>query len=276
MKYMTFNSSCSYAGVANMLALYGMDTEDRAIALGMKLPYLFTREGDEYLAGPMLQSARWFDLYLNPLGFRMTERPLPVEQVPAYLKGQKTAMLGLRVEGEGKHAVVYVGHEGGKLLFLNNKWAHDPAPERLALTEAELTHRAGPTVMVATLEQIEPKETDLAGRMEESIPVIRQNLSDIGALCHSPQTAGTLRSKLDPLFRPLLLDGITMLDLLGETDLARRFSALQRGFLAALRQSPDTPVTLDEHLPITDLTAAAEKYIKLIESELTQYKTGGC
>ena len=30
MKYMTFNSSCSYAGVANMLAQYGIDT-DKAI-----------------------------------------------------------------------------------------------------------------------------------------------------------------------------------------------------------------------------------------------------
>jgi len=44
MKYMTFNSSCSYAGVANMLAQYGIDTYDRTIAQKMKLPYLFARE----------------------------------------------------------------------------------------------------------------------------------------------------------------------------------------------------------------------------------------
>ena len=54
MKYMTFNSSCSYAGVANMLEQYGVDVEDRIIALGMKLPYLFAQEGGVYMAGPML------------------------------------------------------------------------------------------------------------------------------------------------------------------------------------------------------------------------------
>ena len=33
MKYMTFNSSCSYAGVANMLEQYGVDTEAESDAV---------------------------------------------------------------------------------------------------------------------------------------------------------------------------------------------------------------------------------------------------
>ena len=41
IKYMTFNSSCSYAGLANMLLRYGVDTQDREIALAAKLPFLF-------------------------------------------------------------------------------------------------------------------------------------------------------------------------------------------------------------------------------------------
>ena len=41
MKYMTFNSSCSYAGLANLLSFYGVDIEDREIALQMGLPFLF-------------------------------------------------------------------------------------------------------------------------------------------------------------------------------------------------------------------------------------------
>ena len=46
-KYMTFNSSCSYAGLANMLLRYGVDTQDREIARDMKLPFLFACEEDE-------------------------------------------------------------------------------------------------------------------------------------------------------------------------------------------------------------------------------------
>ena len=49
MKYMTFNSSCAFAGVANMLAVWGVDQEDREIALGMGLPSLFAKERNAYL-----------------------------------------------------------------------------------------------------------------------------------------------------------------------------------------------------------------------------------
>lgn len=40
MKYMTFNSSCTYAGLANMLMDKDIDVEDYEIALEMKLPFL--------------------------------------------------------------------------------------------------------------------------------------------------------------------------------------------------------------------------------------------
>ena len=69
MRYMTFNSSCSYAGVANMLEYHGILVTDRQIALDMDLPFLFSDEGGVYAAGPMLQSAKWVELYLKPLGF---------------------------------------------------------------------------------------------------------------------------------------------------------------------------------------------------------------
>ena len=121
MKYMTFNSSCSYAGVANMLEQYGVDTDDRAIAMGMKLPYLFIHEDGVYMAGPMLQSAEWFNLFLNSIGFEMCETEVPAEQVADYLKQQKTAMLGLQVDETSKHAVVYTGSQDEKLVFLKQQ-----------------------------------------------------------------------------------------------------------------------------------------------------------
>ena len=56
MKYMTFNSSCAYAGVANLLELEGMEAEDRQIALDMGLPFLFSFQDGAYCSGPMLQT----------------------------------------------------------------------------------------------------------------------------------------------------------------------------------------------------------------------------
>ena len=93
MKYMTFNASCSYAGLANLLDWYGVDVEDRVIALKMELPYLFAREGRRYLSGPMLQGAEWFDLYLHPIGFTFIERRLEREEVCSFLKDHPPACL---------------------------------------------------------------------------------------------------------------------------------------------------------------------------------------
>lgn len=136
MKYMTFNSSCSYAGVANMLEQHGVDSDDRSIAMGIKLPYLFSHEDGVYMAGPMLQSADWFNLYLNPIGFNMVEKEVLAEQVPAYLMQQKTAMLGLQVDESGKHAVVYTGQQDGKLGdYLNFNELDNAVGEYIRLIE---------------------------------------------------------------------------------------------------------------------------------------------
>lgn len=266
MKYMTFNSSCSYAGVANMLEQYGVDTNDRSIAMGMKLPYLFAYEDGVYMAGPMLQSAKWFNLYLNPIGFEMSEVEIPAAQVTEYLKQQKTAMLGLHIDNTGKHAVVYIGNKDGKLVFLNNKWEHTDAPEQIMLTDAGLIARIGTSAVIASLKFVPPRKTDLEDRLIHSVDVIRQNLAEIRELCSRDETVGTLRSKRNTLFRPLLLDGITMLNLLGKTELAQRFVEVQRQFLNTLRMESSASVTLGDYISIDALTAAAEEYVRIIQS----------
>lgn len=266
MKYMTFNSSCTYAGVANILEQYGVDTDDRSIALGMKLPYLFSYEDGIYMAGPMLQSTDYFNLYLNPIGFEMTEKEIPAEQVPAYLKQQKTAMLGLQVDERGKHAAVYIGRQDGKLLFLNNKWKHTDAPEQITFTEEELLAQISTSAMIATLAPITPKAVDLPSKIRNSVAVIRHNLSEIQELCSREESVGQLRSRLNTLFRPLLLDGITMLNLLGEVDLVQKFSGVQRAFLNVLRQDPSTVVRLDDQIPMDELVSATESYVQLIQT----------
>lgn len=270
MVYMTFNSSCSYAGVANMLARHGVTTDDRTIAMGMKLPYLFAYEDGTYIAGPMLQSAEWFNMYLNSIGFRMTETAVPAEQAADYLRHLETAMLGMKLETGGKHAVVYIGNDGGKLLFLNNKRQDDPSPEQLALSEDELTELIEPSCMIATLERIAPKSIDLSEKLRASISVLRKNFLEIQEVCSEEKSVGSLRSMLNTLFRPLLLDGITMLRLIDETELAQQFASVQRSFLTALQQDDDTVITLGDHLSMEDFSAAVEGYVELISAELSR------
>ena len=176
MKYMTFNSSCSYAGIANMLEQYGLDTNDRSIALEMKLPYLFSYCDGVYLSGPMLQKAEWFNLYLNPIGYQLWEETVPADEIAVYLKSQKTAMLGIKTGAIGKHAVVYTGTVSNQFVFLNNKWESEEAPNEIRLTEDELKQKLEPEVVVATLQQITPKSVSFADKLQESIAVLQANL----------------------------------------------------------------------------------------------------
>lgn len=271
MKYITFNSACSYAGAANMLMQFGVDTDDRTIALDMGLPFLFSRDEDGYAAGPMLQSARWFNLYLHPMGFHMEEEQIPANQVPDYIKRERTAMLGIRMEQGGKHALTYVGYSKHGLRFLNNKWQQEDAEDALVLTEQELIGRIDDPCMVAVLRKITPAKVDIAAEMAQSINILDENLLEIEKTAAIAQPVSALRRQLTPLFRPLLLDGITMLDLLGETDLHRKFTAIQQSFLAALRRD-DPQLLLCEHISLENLRSAVTEYKHLILAELNRRK----
>lgn len=264
MKYMTFNSSCSYAGLANMLACYGVETTDRDIALAMKLPYLCAFRDGAYLSGPMLQSAEWFDLYLNPIGYRMMEETVSADRLADCLKKRRTAMLGLCTENGGRHAVVYVGTEGEHLEFWNNKWEGEDCPDTIRLTEGELRQRVGQETVVASLQRIPPQQVSLSKQLIRSADILAANLSDILKLSERGETVKALRAQLNTLFRPLFLDGITMLRLVGETELSDALEVLQCELLTALRQGAEQRILLKEHLSIERLIAAAERYTELI------------
>jgi len=268
MKYMTFNSSCSYAGIANMLEQYGVDTSDREIALGMKLPYLFTYQDGVYLSGPMLQNAEWFDLYLNPLGFQLIEKRISSNEIVEYLKEQKTAMLGIKMGNAGKHAVIYKRMESNVFVFLNNKTENEDSPCEIRFTEEELRQNVEAEVMVATLQPIEPRKSCILDKLETSLAVLQANLSEILEICNKEVTMEFLRSRLNTLFRPLFLDGITMLNLIGEIELSEEFAKMQGDLLRVLRQDTKEKILLKNYISMDKLQVSVQKYMELIKAEL--------
>ena len=96
MKYMHFKASCSYAALAAIMERNGVGTEDFQIALDIKLPWLFAKEDGAYCAGPMLQGAKWFDLWLLPRGYRIVEKTVKREMLCDYLRTNKPAMFGIQ------------------------------------------------------------------------------------------------------------------------------------------------------------------------------------
>lgn len=263
MKYMTFNASCSYAGLANLLDWYGVDVEDRVIALKMELPYLFAREGRRYLSGPMLQGAEWFDLYLHPIGFTFIERRLERAEVCSFLKDHPPAMLGLHVTPESKHAVVYTGGGGGEYCFINNKRQDSTEPETIRLTETALLSRLDKTVVVGMLEKIGPRPSALHDRLAGSPGVLLALQSEINDFCTQQQTPAAQAAALNDLFRPLLLDGITMLELLEDTEPAASLRTVRAQLLPLIRAGRSA--VLSESIDLSLLNTSIRAYHSRIE-----------
>ena len=266
MKYMTFNSSCSYAGLANLLSYCGIDAEDRTIALKMGLPYLFAYEDGRYLSGPMLQGARWFNLYLHPVGFTLKEHQLSREEVCPYLQANPPAMLGLRVTSASKHAVIYTGGRDGECHFLNNKRQASPEPETFHLTEADLFARLDQTVTVGILEKTGPVPVNLQPYLESSLTTLRSLQSELTAFCSQEQPPAAQQQAMETLFRPILLDGAAMLELLEEERLASSLRTVRAQFMKAVRGS--RPAVLSSHLDMPLLTTAMTEYAQLIAAEM--------
>lgn len=263
MKYMTFNSSCSYAGLANLLFFHGVDTEDRDIALQMGLPWLFSCEDGQYLSGPMLQGAKWFNLCLHPIGFTFTERRMKRENVCSFLRDHHPAMLGLHVTAESKHAVIYTGGGGEEYRFLNNKREGSPEPADLRLSEKELFSRLDETVTIGILERAEPVPIELRSYFEGSLTTLHGLVEDITAFCSQEQRTSALREARGKLFRSILLDGVTMLELLGEERIAAALRTVRGQFMAALRE--DRPVVLARRMDMGLLRNAMMEYAGLID-----------
>ena len=262
MKYMTFNSSCSYAGIANLLSFYGIDTEDRTIALEMGLPFLFDYEDGRYSSGPMLQGAKWFNLYLKTVGYTMTETEVAKEQLCDYLRDLQAAMLGIYVSERNKHAVVYTGMRDGKFCMLNNKWEQSDEPDTLLFSEQELLRRVDETVTVAVLRKAACETVKTEGMVTHSVAVLQSLAKEIADFCSQERSPMDIRSSMNTLFRAILLDGITMLDLIGETQISQKLKTVQGQFMNAVKENK--PLQLDQHLDMALLDSAITEYIHLI------------
>ncbi len=264
MKYMTFNSSCAFAGIANMLEFYGVDTEDRNIALAMKLPFLFCKEEGAYVSGPMLQSAGWFNLYLNSIGFEMREQQVNKDGITELLEGLDCAMIGLHVNKDSKHAVIFVGKHEDKYCFINNKWANFKEPERLSFTKRELLARLDNDIIVATLHKVEKTKADFVPLFEQSCMVLEQWKKEVEAFCYEPHEVNEVLKKMNTLFRAVLLDGITMLGLCGNNNLADKLSKVQKELMNAINERET--IILAERISIPLLLGAVDEYIDWIKS----------
>ena len=261
---MHFKASCSYAALAAIMEQNGVDTEDFQIALEIKLPWLFAKEDGAYRSGPMLQGAKWFNLWLLPRGYRMVEKTVTRGALCDYLRSHKPAMLGLQTS-QGKHAVVFTEYDG-TYRFLNPTRENSGEPTELTFSEEELLATVGQEPTVGVVSPTEPKPQSLTPYLRDSLCVIRENCAAIEAFAAEQHAPDDYLPAMNRLFRPLLLDGITMLALAGEPALAQEFTVLQQQFLSFMRGTREK--ALQETLSLDKLHELTEQYAHLIERQI--------
>ena len=270
MKYMTFNSSCSYAGLANMIEKKGIDVEDHEIALEMKLPFMIDKNEDGYIAGPMLQQKKWFDIFLNKYGYEITEKWLDRADVFNYLQGKDTAMLGISMDN-GRlhyHAVIYVGTEDGKAVFINNKHEGGSDPDDFRFTAKELQERVRDKTVIATLTPIEANIIDFKPLLEQSIKNLHDLQKEMEDFCSIPHSNQEILEKEVGYFRPLLLDGPSMMKLIGRNDIFEDMKVLQKSFVQVAFKEKRDEVVLSDFFDMELLQSIYERWKCLIEQEM--------
>ena len=144
----------------------------------------------------------------------------------------------------------------------------------MKFTEEELQENIEAEVVIATLQQVQPAKGCIVGKLETSVSALQENVLEIEELCKKEVSIAYLQSKLNTLFRPLFLDGITMLHLIGETELAEEWKVMQGNLLSALRQDKNQRIQLSDYIPIDKLQGLAQRYAELIRAELEKEKLG--
>nr|WP_311444881.1 hypothetical protein [Ezakiella coagulans] len=265
MKYMHFNSSCSYAAIANLLYLKGINTEDSVIAKTINLPYILLKDGGTYLAGPMLQSKEIFDIYLNSIGYEFVEEKCTKDDVIKTLKeSDENYMLGVNISKGNKHAIIFLEYKDNVFNFINNKYEESNEPDRFTWSAEELKERLDEETHLAHIEKTSAKQLDLKGILLASIKNLNSLKEDINNFSKKEITQLELRESMNTLFRAAILDSIAMFELLGEDALLERTKSIQKEFISVIKEDKEN-LKLEEEMDISGLADVLDEWKRLMK-----------
>lgn len=269
MKYMTFNNSCSYAGVANMLEDFNIHIEDYELAIEMKVPFIFKydEKWGRYISGSMLQEDKYFNYYLQKLGLRFIENEFNREDALIFLHNlNNKAMLGLNING--MHAVIYCGTENGKYIFLNNRREDSNEPKYYKYDFSELRKKMNQNVAIGYIEKdIGNLRFDIKEEMENSILYLEKYRSEVENFCTKGHDVSSLKWAMNSLFRALFLDVYSMMDIIGETELVISIAKVRLDYLNAMNLNK--ALNLSEYISLSELNKIIDRYREIIELEIS-------
>ena len=231
---MHFNSSCSYCAVAYILSSFNIEVEDTDIALKIGLPYIFAIEKGEYLSGPMLQSSKYFNLFLNPLGLILEEHRVNKQELLNAIGNKNNVMLGIKTDF-GKHAVVLLSHTNGMYRFFNPTWEGSNQDTIFNLSKEDLLSRVDEEITIGEIKHSKKKIVNLKNIYRESITNLEKYEKDILYFIDGNSDKEEYQKQLNILFRPLLLDGLSMMALIDNDKISKTMKEAQTNLLDFIR-----------------------------------------
>lgn len=270
MKYMTFNRSCSYAGIANLLEEHDIHYEDYEIAKALSLPYLFHYRPQEsrYVAGPMIQSYPWFNYFLNSLGFDLIEEWFNIEGVMANLdENNQCYMFSLKINPHSnlRHAVLFEGKENESYRFLNMKRKDSIEPDYYLFNREEVIEKLIPSVIMGYLVKIrKPIPFELSDQLKSSLQHLDNYQVLLNDFCSKEQDVTSLAEARDTLFAPLMLDVLSMMEMVGEAELVNDIKNIRANYMNLMKENRS--LVLAEELPLEDLNHIISRYRNILET----------
>lgn len=274
MKYMTFNNSCSYAGVANLLEDFEIEIEDYELAIEMKSPYIFKYDEyfKKYISGAMLQNEKYFNYYLRNRDLKFIENKFEKGEVLNYLNSLKEkSMIGLIMDNGRGHGVVYCGVKDGKYIFLNNKRKDSAEVNYFKYSKEELEQRLMETTFIGYIVKklkSRKENIDQIEEIKDSIRVLDEYKSRIIVFCKKEQSVEALKDAMDSYFRALFLDVYSMMEIIVEEELVLAIGKIRKDFLAAMKLN--IPLKLSNYISIEEFKSVIERYKDIIKLHISE------
>lgn len=120
--------------------------------------------------------------------------------------------------------------------------------------------------MVGQLKLCPKKDANFAPKLAESLKVLDKYRKDLHDFCETKQSAEAIDQATNRLFRPLILDGLVMMQLVKNENLCQVLKEIQTAYLAAWRKKRALKLTYE--LPMEFIDIAVDKYAAAIQNQI--------
>ena len=118
---------------------------------------------------------------------------------------------------------------------------------------------------MAVLRPAEIQQTSFGPLFNQSRMLLEDLKRDIADFCQQKQTHESLLSAMNPLFRAVLLDGVTMLELIDQRKLTEKLLRVRESLMPLLKMKQ--AFIPEKHLRFSELMEAIDEYTELIPNE---------